>query len=64
MFEQTFKNIDDLIWKDSGCDSELDYAEQSSWILFSKWLGAKVAVGLSNPFACSKYSVINQNHQE
>ena len=38
MFEQTFKNIDDLIWKDSGCDSELDYAEQSSWILFLKWL--------------------------
>ena len=38
MFEQTFKNIDELIWKDSGCDSELDYAEQSSWILFLKWL--------------------------
>ncbi len=38
MFEQTFKNIDDAIWKDAGCDSELDYAEQSSWILFLKWL--------------------------
>ena len=38
MFEQTFKNIDAAIWKDSGCDSELDYAEQSSWILFLKWL--------------------------
>ncbi len=38
MFEQVFKNIDDLIWKDSGCDSELDYAEQSSWVLFLKWL--------------------------
>ena len=38
MFEQTFKNIDDSLWKDSGCDSELDYAEQSSWILFLKWL--------------------------
>jgi type I restriction enzyme M protein len=38
MFEQAFKNIDDAIWKDAGCDSELDYAEQSSWILFLKWL--------------------------
>lgn len=38
MFEQTFKNIDDAIWKDAGCDSELDYAEQTSWILFLKWL--------------------------
>ncbi len=38
MFEQIFKNIDDFIWKDAGCDSELDYAEQSSWILFLKWL--------------------------
>ncbi len=38
MFEQAFKNIDAAIWKDTGCDSELDYAEQSSWILFLKWL--------------------------
>lgn len=38
MFEQIFKNIDDFIWKDSGCDSEIDYAEQTSWILFLKWL--------------------------
>ena len=38
MFEQNFKNIDAAIWKDSGCDSELDYAEQTSWILFLKWL--------------------------
>ena len=38
MFEQTFKNIDAAIWKDAGCDSELDYAEQTSWILFLKWL--------------------------
>ena len=38
MFEQTFKNIDDVLWKDAGCSTELDYAEQSSWILFLKWL--------------------------
>ncbi len=38
MFEQTFKNIDDILWKDAGCSTELDYAEQSSWILFLKWL--------------------------
>lgn len=38
MFEQTFKNIDDVLFKDAGCDSELDYIEQTSWILFLKYL--------------------------
>ena len=38
MFEQKFKNIDDALWKDSGCDSELDYIGQTSWILFLKYL--------------------------
>ena len=37
-FEQTFKNIDDLLYKDSGADSEIDYIEQSSWILFLRYL--------------------------
>ncbi len=35
MFEQTFKNIDDILYKDDGPDSELDYTEQSSWMLLS-----------------------------
>lgn len=38
MFEQTFKNIDDVLHKDAGCGSELDYVEQSSWVLFLKYL--------------------------
>ena len=38
MFEQTFKNIDDIFHKDAGCGSELDYIEQTSWILFLKYL--------------------------
>jgi type I restriction enzyme M protein len=38
MFEQAFKNIDDVLWKDAGCGSELDYVEQTSWILFLKYL--------------------------
>jgi type I restriction enzyme M protein len=38
MFEQTFKNIDDVLWKEAGCGTELDYAEQTSWILFLKYL--------------------------
>jgi len=37
-FEQTFKNIDDILHKDAGCGSELDYVEQTSWILFLKYL--------------------------
>ena len=38
MFEQTFKNIDDILHKDAGCGSELDYVEQTSWILFLKYI--------------------------
>jgi len=38
MFEQTFKNINDILHKDAGCGSELDYVEQTSWVLFLKYL--------------------------
>ncbi len=38
MFEQTFKNIDDILHKDAGCSSELDYTEQTSWMLFLRYL--------------------------
>ena len=38
MFETTFKNLDDTLRKDAGCSSELDYIEQTSWVLFLKYL--------------------------
>lgn len=38
MFEKTFKNIDDLLYKDSGSDSELDYIGQTSWVMFLRYL--------------------------
>ena len=38
MFEQTFKNIDDILRKAGGSQTELDYVEQTSWILFLKYL--------------------------
>ena len=40
MFEQSFKNIDDILRKDAGVSSELDYIEQTSWVLFLKYLSA------------------------
>jgi type I restriction enzyme M protein len=40
MFEQAFKNIDDTLRKDAGSSSELDYTEQTSWLLFLKYLDA------------------------
>ena len=40
MFEQAFKNIDDVLWKEAGCTTELDYIEQTSWLLFLKYLDA------------------------
>jgi len=59
VFENTFKNIDDILHKDAGCGSELDYVEQSSWVLFLKYLddlesSRKVGAELSN----TKYSPI------
>ncbi|HYW44886.1 MAG TPA: N-6 DNA methylase [Bryobacteraceae bacterium] len=38
MFEHIFKNIDDVLWKEAGCTTELDYTEQASWLLFLKYL--------------------------
>jgi len=38
MFEQSFKNIDNIIHRDAGLGSELDYVEQTSWVLFLKYL--------------------------
>jgi len=38
LFEQTFKNIDDVLRHEVGCTTELDYTEQSSWVLFLKYL--------------------------
>jgi type I restriction enzyme M protein len=38
MFEQAFKNIDADLRKEAGCTTELDYTEQTSWLLFLKYL--------------------------
>jgi type I restriction enzyme M protein len=38
MFESAFRSIDDTLWKDAGCTGELDYIEQTSWLLFLKYL--------------------------
>ena len=38
MFQQVFKNIDDVLRKEAGCTTELDYTEQTSWLLFLKYL--------------------------
>jgi len=38
VFETAFNNIDRALRTEEGCASELDYAEQTSWILFLKYL--------------------------
>ena len=40
MFEATFNAIDRVLWKEEGCNTELDYTEQASWLLFLKYLDA------------------------
>lgn len=59
MFDNAFKNVDDILHKDAGCSSELDYVEQSSWVLFLKYLddlesARKIGAELSN----AKYTPI------
>ena len=38
MFEQTFRNLDNVLRQEAGCGTELDYIEQTSWMLFLKYL--------------------------
>ena len=38
MFDSAFKYVDDVLFKEAGCNTELDYAEQTSWVLFLKYL--------------------------
>ena len=37
-FDQAFHAIDDCLRKEAGCGTELDYTEQTSWLLFLKYL--------------------------
>ncbi len=37
-FEKAFRAIDDCLRKEAGCGTELDYTEQTSWLLFLKYL--------------------------
>ncbi|MDB0004284.1 type I restriction-modification system subunit M [Candidatus Poseidoniaceae archaeon] len=38
MADNPFNSVDDELRKDAGCTTELDYIEQSSWLLFLKYL--------------------------
>ncbi len=59
MFEQAFKNIDDILHKEAGCTTELDYTEQSSWLLFLKYLdGLEQDKALEAELEGKKYSYI------
>ena len=70
MFEQAFKNIDADLRNEAGCTTELDYTEQTSWLLFLKYLdgleqdkameaeleGRKYAFILDEPFRWSSWA--------
>ena len=59
MFEQAFKNIDDILRKDAGNSSELDYIEQTSWILFLRYLDdLEQTKAKENALATKKYTNI------
>jgi len=59
MFEQAFKNIDNVLWKEAGCTTELDYTEQASWLLFLKYLdGLEQEKAMEAELDGKKYSYI------
>jgi hypothetical protein len=74
MFEQAFRNIDDVLWKEAGCTTELDYTEQTSWLLFLKYLddleqdkGSEAALEgkpynyiLDKPYRWESWAALNQ----
>jgi type I restriction enzyme M protein len=61
MFEQAFKNIDDVLWKEAGCTTELDYTEQTSWLLFLKYLdGAEQDLADEAALEALKKSLLHQ----
>ena len=37
-YESTFNAIDSILRNEAGCSNELDYIEQTSWLLFLKYL--------------------------
>ena len=61
-FEQAFKNIDDVLWKEAGCTTELDYTEQTSWLLFLKYLdGLEQDKAMEAELEGKKYSLSSTN---
>jgi type I restriction enzyme M protein len=59
VFVQAFKNIDDVLWKEAGCTTELDYTEQTSWLLFLKYLdGLEQDKALEAALEGKKYTYI------
>src|SRR5687768_2453796 len=59
MFEQAFRNIDDVLRKEAGCTTELDYTEQTSWLLFLKYLdGLEEDKAMEAELGGKKYSYI------
>ncbi|MHB8092228.1 MAG: class I SAM-dependent DNA methyltransferase [Syntrophales bacterium] len=62
MFEQAFKNIDDILWKEAGCTTELDYTKQTSWMLFLKYLdGLELDRAMEAELEGKTYSFILDN---
>ncbi len=62
MFEQAFKSIDDVLRKEAGCTTELDYTEQTSWLLFLKYLdGLELDRAMEAALEGKKYAFILDN---
>ena len=53
-YESTFNAIDNILRNEAGCSTELDYIEQTSWLLFLKYLDDLEAVREMNALMAGK----------
>ena len=68
MFENAFKYVDDILRKDSGCSTALDYVEQSSWVKILEQVGYSkiliIEIPTSGELSNSKYTLAHSKLNE
>jgi hypothetical protein len=63
MFEQTFKNIDDVLWKEASCTTELDYTEIAQLPTWSTGPGAGTTLPGGRDDATQNRRFSNEHHK-
>ena len=49
-----------MLWKEAGCTTELDYTEQTSWLLFLKYLVYDITFRFAHKYLSSSDRTVDQ----